>query len=236
MEEKGQTEEVTGTIETKPATMDGHPASSGAKEEPVAPAAEAPSTQEIKKYVTADEFKDFERRLLEKGLDQITRDKQDTEKLTQKPANGDAEFAQKIADLWFTDAAEALRLLDERNDLKQKAKDTAKSTQTEFWDKFYEENPALRQHKRVVNFIQGENFDDLKEKSLSEAKKILAEKSLSFIRKVAESTGGKVETLTSEDPGALGASGEPTPKIKQAEKKVVSFLDQVRKLQSKKTG
>jgi hypothetical protein len=199
-------------------------------------APQAATGQDVASYVTKNDLLDMERRLVDSGLKSISEEAKEVRAATTAPTTDgtDKEFAQKVADLWFTQPDEALRLLDERNDKKLQARDDKQKTTANFWESFYQQNPVLHRHKRVVQFVMNENYGDLAEMPANDAKKILAEKAMSFISDVAQSTGGKVETLSSANPEALRASGDPTPSVKPKTEKVVSFCDQVQNLHKKK--
>src|SRR5690606_33600140 len=70
-----------------------------------------------------------------------------------------------------------------------------KDATQKFWSDFYEKNPDLRNAERIVQSITAERWNDLKNRPVEEAAKILAQESRTAVEKIRGTTKTKETEL-----------------------------------------
>lgn len=147
------------------------------------------------------------------------------------PAQNSNNQGATPADLLFSDPEKALQMVEQQALNKFEAKQQAKDQEKKFWSDLYKENPDLQNADIVVKSVLNENWAEISKAPLSQARKILAEKSRTIVKGI-RGDGSKVTEVPNTSQATLGASnGVQTSKPAPA--KTASFIDQVKKLQRK---
>jgi hypothetical protein len=132
-------------------------------------------------------------------------------------------------DLLFSDPGKALKLVKEQAKQEIRAEENAKAQERKFWDDFYKDAPDLQRAEVVVKSVMNENWGEISTLPISQARKILAEKSRMIVKGI-KGDNATVTELPSAPANTFGASGGKVPP-RPAPQRTGTFIDQVRKLQ-----
>lgn len=141
-------------------------------------------------------------------------------------------ITKEINDVWYSDPAKALELIDRRNELKLNKSKAQEEYIKNFWDEFYGKNPDLKDNANTVQLVLTAKkaiVDRMQTKE--EVEKFLSVESRKIIEPIKNKYVAKETPLESRAAVSFGASGEPvrtppTPDVSQPK----TLADQVLQL------
>lgn len=214
----------------------GHPA---ATPPPPAKAAETPApaafkTVDGREFKTADELAQYTKSLEEKYISAAVKAPPAAVPPPAAPTAGekDPELTE-IENMLFVDPAKALEKHSDYILKKVDARDARKNATSQFWERFYQENPDLKAAERVVGLVAKERHAELESLDLVSASKKIAEEARKVIEPI-QGNGGKVTEVESRETTQFGGSAPRTPKgTGKAPEAPESFCDQVKRFKSR---
>lgn len=152
-----------------------------------------------------------------------------TQNTTQTTAT---KTTKKVSDLLFEDPDAAVEQI--KNDFReeQAQREQQQRAQAESWDKFFKQFPDLKEEKELVDFVMQRNLNELSKLHADQAIAQLGEKTREVIGRYKSKPSGGKELPSG--PAMTGPNGTQQTQRVEADRKVVSFVDQVRGLQGKK--
>jgi len=129
-------------------------------------------------------------------------------------------------------------LTELRTELKEelRGEDAKRENERAFWTSFYEENPDLAKAKKIVDYELTQNRNAWSGLSLSDAKVMLAKTARKSVQEIRDA-GKPTETLRSGKAHAISAGGGGAAARQETAEnnKPVSFTDQIKNMQKKRT-
>lgn len=120
------------------------------------------------------------------------------------------KITKEINDVWYSDPAKALELIDRRNELKLNKNRAKEEYIKNFWDEFYTKNPDLKDSANTVQLVLTAKkaiVDTMQTKE--EVEKFLSTESRKIIEPIKNKYVAKETPLESRTAVSFGASGEP---------------------------
>jgi hypothetical protein len=141
---------------------------------------------------------------------------------------------EDISTLMFENPAKYAEIIQNRAYKKVMQDIERKEAQDKEWKDFYKANPDLEEFRDAVDFQLNKNWQTIKSQPLAQAKEILAKETRTYLNKLrGKPTGQGTELPSKPTVTVAGSAGGPAKKPVDQAPAVMSFTDQVRKMQRK---
>ena len=145
-----------------------------------------------------------------------------------------AQPEEDISTLMFENPAKYAEVIQNRAYKKVMQDIERKESQDKEWRDFYKANPDLEEFRDAVDFQLNKNWQTIKSQPLAQAKEILAKETRTYLNKLrGKPTGQGTELSSKPTVTVAGSVGGAAKKPVDQAPVVMSFTDQVRKMQRK---